>query len=133
MREDTEISTELAILQNAKQIKATADAVIADATAKLVKIAEKYEMKTIQGTVGDQSYNITVVTPERIVYDEDALREELGATKWNRITTPKIDTNKLHGELAAGRVSSNVVYQHSTIKKSSPYIKISENGSRADS
>lgn len=118
---EQEIDRLLDILATAKEAKEAAESVIEDAQAALVKIAERDHLKTIEG----QKYRATVVTTERVSYNERTLKKALGVKLWNTIRTEKVDQSKLKAAMSAGVIDPVIVAQNSQITASKPYLKLS--------
>ncbi len=112
----------LQALVAAKAAQRASEDLVADIQAQLVKIAERDELKTIEGS----TIRATVVTSERIVYNERLLKKALGAKLWNAIRTEKVDPSKLKKELTSGAIDPVIVAQHSMITKSKPYLRLSD-------
>lgn len=125
---DEEVKQAIKEIVAAKAAKAHAEAIIAEATELLVKIADREESKTIEASVAGTTYSATVVTTERLSYDEDALHQHLGDKKWKKITVSKVDPARLKTALTEGVLEVSEVAPYTTLKKSSPYIRISQKG-----
>lgn len=81
--------------------------------------AKHQKSTTVNGT------KFTVVINERLVIDSDALKKGLGARIWNKFTVRKLDRAKLEAAVLEGSVDPVLVARHSSVKRDTPYIRIS--------
>lgn len=78
-----------------------------------------------QKTATVRGKKFTVVVTERTIIDEDGLKKGLGARTWNQFTIKKLDRKKLEQALQDGSVDPVLVAKHSSVKRDTPYIRIS--------
>lgn len=74
----------------------------------------------------EMTYRVTAKRMQNTgeVVDEAALKKELGAKLWKKVTTPTLDKDKLEEAIVTGLVDPVVVAKHTkTITTSSPYIR----------
>jgi 2-phospho-L-lactate transferase/gluconeogenesis factor (CofD/UPF0052 family) len=119
-----EIREAIMQLIGAKADKIVAESKIEEAQALLVKIAEREQTKALSSDIGGKTVNATVVSTERISYDEKALKKALGE-KWKSIRSEKVDNTKLKAAITQGMVDASLVSKHAQITKSKPYVRIS--------
>ena len=108
----------------ARRLKEDAEAIIAKTTDKIVEIAREQESKILEIKDEDTHVKLTVVHSERVSYDADALKKELGR-KWKLVSEEKVVTAKLKAAMLSGDVSAEKVAKCATINRSAPHIRIS--------
>jgi hypothetical protein len=118
------IDSLLEILFQAKAAQAAAAEMVEETQAALIKIAERDELKTLEG----EKIRATVVSSERVVYNERTLKKALGVKLWNAIRTEKVDPSKLKTAMSNGKIDPVIVAQNSQITKSKPYLRLSDAG-----
>lgn len=110
-----------------KRLRDENDSFMRLAQEKIVKISEREQKKVMSvhtSQHGDQT--LSVVSSETLVYDLDKFKETVGE-KWDdlTVTTTKVNSAKVRSEVLEGRLDAKIVADCTTIKKSAPYIRIS--------
>lgn len=120
----TEVAVEelLEQLAEAKAEQIAANEKVAAIQTRLLTYAQETESKTLSG----DRIKATVVTTERVAYNEKTLKKALGVKLWNTIKKESVDSSKLKSQVSKGLIDPIVVAQNSTITKSKPYLRISE-------
>lgn len=108
----------------ARRLKEEAEAQIAKATDEIVELARERESKTLEIKDKDTNVKLTVVHSERVTYDSEALKKELGR-KWKLVSEEKVVTAKLKAAMLSGDVSAEKVAKCSSINRSAPHIRVS--------
>lgn len=110
-----------------KRLKEENELFMNAAKEKIVKISERLQEKAMpikSDNNGDQI--VTVVAAETLVYDNDKFKEAVG-DKWGEYTVAKIDQKRIREAVLKGELDAKIVAECTTIKKSNPYIKVTEN------
>ena len=95
---------------------------------KLQESLLKYAASTEAKTLTSKRYRATVITSERVTYNNKTLKKALGAKLWNRIKKEQVDSSKLKSLVSGGQIDPMIVAQCSEITKSKPYLRISGAG-----
>lgn len=100
----------------------------AEAEAVLLEVLQRTGIKTVVFVDDDTGIRVqgTLTEPERSTTDPDALRKDVGARVWNKITRKVLDKDKLKTAIASGDVDPVVVAKHTTTSKTKPFIKVTE-------
>lgn len=122
---DEELTTLLTNYRQAKANKEFAEFKLEKAQQELTAFMAEHGIKSTVGTSDGSQYRITMTSSERVTFNEDGLKKSLGADLWKTIVKSKIDSTLLSKAIRKGAIDPTVVAQHSTIKKSSPYIRLS--------
>lgn len=117
----------VADLRVAKQNKERSDQAYIQAQAEVAKYLSDHGQKSMVGHNPDGQYRATVVTTERVTFNEATLKKALGAKLWKAVTVSKIDSTRLKRAISSGQIDPIIVAQHSEVKKSAPFIRLSEN------
>lgn len=112
----------LDMLSTLKTAKDDIDRAIDDVQGQLIKIAERDNLKTIVG----EKVQATVVSSERVSYNEGALKKALGAKQWKLVRVEKVDQAKLKKAMSSGVVDAMIVAQNSTVTRTKPYLRLSQ-------
>lgn len=83
-------------------------------------------IKTEIDTAVGREWRVTVVAPEGISFDEDALLKTLGKRAFARVANLKLDRKKLEAAVRDGSISAELVSEHSVLSRKSPYIRVTE-------
>lgn len=67
----------------------------------------------------------TLVEPQTVTIDEDALKKRLGATLWKKVTKTVLDKAKLEAAVSIGEIKQTTVAEVSTIKDIKPSVRVS--------
>jgi len=120
---DTEVEVEKVLdeLAAAKLERELVDKKIGRLQAALLKYAETTESKTLSS----KHHKATVVTSERVTYNNSTLKKALGVKLWNRIKREQVDSSKLKSLVSGGLIDPVIVAQHTEITQSKPYLRIS--------
>lgn len=86
----------------------------------------RQQQKSTSTVDGGKRYQATYVQGETTSIDEAGLRKELGATKFRKYTTEKLDRKKLEAALELGEVDPIVVGRFVQVKASNPYLRFTE-------
>lgn len=91
---------------------------------RLVAVFRHRQRRRVQLDYGDESYaTATLVEPSRVQVDEQRLKRALGAPTFTKVSTPRLDRDKLDQAIKTGDVDANVVAECS-YDTGSPYIKV---------
>lgn len=72
---------------------------------------------------GQFEVSATVVSGSRLIVDEAALKEKIGAAAYNKLTTPKLDMRKVEAALALNQLSEKHLAECSEEKPNKEYIR----------
>lgn len=115
-------------LTEAKAAKAAAEDKIKDITAKIVAVAQERGEKSVEADTSKGRVRLTVVTTERLTYNDAKLKERLGK-RFKKVRSDKVDPDKLSNMLVKGIVKEEEVQECLTLTKSRPYLRSSVVGS----
>ena len=115
-------------LTEAKAAKAAAEDRIKDITAKIVDVARERGDKSVEAETSKGRIRLTVVTTERLSYNDAKLKELLGK-RFKKVRSDKVDPDKLSNMLIKGVVKEEEVRECLTLTKSRPYLRSSAVGS----
>jgi len=118
---EVEVEKVLDELAAAKLERELVDNKIGRLQEALLKYAETTESKTLSS----KRHKATVVTSERVTYNNATLKKALGAKLWNRIKREQVDSSKLKSLVSGGLIDPVIVAQHTEITQSKPYLRIS--------
>lgn len=121
------IREQVALLKAAKEQKAEAEDAIRAATNNLSSISAKLQQKTLDSTYNGAPCKVTVVTSERVKYDEAKLEKALGEEKWEQATIRKIDPSLLKTLLLEGDIQLESIADYMTVSRSSPSVRVTTN------
>lgn len=124
MNEDFDRMVDL--LRQWKAVKEQADERIKEAQDAITEYLAEHGQKSMSGMSDGKRFNATVVTTERVTFNESSLKKALGAKLWKTVTVSKIDSALLKRGISSGQIDPIIVAQHSEVKKSAPYIRLSE-------
>lgn len=109
-----------------KRLKEENELFMEAAKEKIVIISEELQEKAMPIASAQNGQKlVTVVAAETLVYDNDKFKEAVG-DKWGDYTVAKIDQKKIREAVLKGMLDAKIVAECTTIKKSNPYIKVSE-------
>lgn len=82
------------------------------------------DRESIDVTVdGDRKVTATVIQPDKTVIHEAQLKRKVGAKKFAKIVTTKVDRSKLEAAVQIGEIDINDVAECTTIEPGTAYIK----------
>lgn len=111
-------------LKKAKHLKLTAEERIKSITEKIVSIARDSGEKSVEAKTSDGRVRLTVVTTERLTYNDAKLKHRLGK-RFKKVRSDKVDPDKLAKMLLEGVVKEEEVKECLTLTKSRPYLRSS--------
>ena len=72
----------------------------------------------------DKPLRATLVKSETVKIDEDRLSEALGEEMWDKITTRKLDMDKLEDMVATGAIDAGILGDYSEVVPRTAFIKL---------
>jgi len=91
---------------------------------RIIASLNRKGQKTVSTKINGAEVKGTIVAPQRVVIDEQKVRNALDAKMWRKVTRLVLDKDKLEAAVAIGDVDANVVAQCSEIKDTKPYVKV---------
>ena len=113
-------------LIRAKKEKEKLEKMIIDLEARLYIIAEEQQDSHFSVKTDDEEISANVVQNERLVFDQDELKKELGVALWRQVMTEKLDQKKLDRAIEKGIVDPAAASKHFQLKKSRAYVRITK-------
>lgn len=91
--------------------------------SQLIAVFRERKRRRVQvGFTDEYDATATLVEPSRVQVDEDRLKRALGSDVWRRVSTPKLDRDKLEQAINSGEVDASIVAECS-YDTGSPYVK----------
>jgi hypothetical protein len=99
---------------------------IASINEQLIDLLEDIGSKEYSFKVGKKTVKVQRVQSQpQPVLDEPRLRKKVGVTIWNKISTRRVDKNKLKAAIANGELKETVVAECSIQPDpNNPYVKV---------
>lgn len=108
-----------------KDIAKKAQDLVAQAEKSLIDaMAREHKDQVTAVTADGDEVKGTLVAPQRVSIDAEAIHKVVPAKTWNKITKQVLDTALLEAAVAMGEVDAQVVADASTVKDTKPYVKI---------
>lgn len=97
----------------------------AQVEARLVESLQRSGHKSLSADIDGVKIKGTLCAPTRVVIDEARLKASLDAAQWKKVTSLKLDKEKLEAAVVQNIVDRNVVAAVSDELDSKPYIRVS--------